>query len=60
MPTGLKGGQQELTPPQTRIMQAYQAAWTRYYGVAPRGLIRTRNVVLPAMRRLPARYKVKR
>lgn len=60
MPTGLKGGQQELTPPQTRIVQAYNLAWQRYLGDAPRGLIRTRNVILPAMRRLPARYKVKR
>lgn len=48
--------QQTLTPPQTRLTQAWHYAWQRYYGNAPRGLMRTQRVVLPAIKQLAYKH----
>ena len=60
MPQDLRDPPQTLTPPQTRMLTMWTRAWQQYYGVTPRGLIRTRNVVIPATRGLARRYGVKR
>jgi hypothetical protein len=44
------GPGQPLTPPKTRITQAWHLAWQRYYGDAPRKLIQVQRTIIPRIR----------
>lgn len=52
--------QQILTPPQTRLTQAWARAWQRYYGIGPRGPLRVQREIIPAMKSLAYRHRVRR
>lgn len=60
MPEGGQDSPQVLTPPKTRLFQAWQHAWQQYRGDGPRKLIRVQTLTVPAIRQLAYRHRVRR
>ncbi len=60
MPTTDPKQPQKLTPPKTRLTQAWHMAWQRYYGVAPRKLFALQRHYIPAIRGLAHAHRVRK